>query len=199
MVIGDAALWMSRFQTVDTRLLQRMSHVWPTVQNVLGEQPDEDTITLNLVEALHKDDVVRRICYWVEFQFEPAGYSDAGAAHSKGKIDIAVFLDFERGRYLAYECKRLNVRHSGRRSSLATPYVTEGVMRFVSEQYAEQLPVGCMLGYVMDGDMAFARKSVRSSIKIKKVSIRLQSGPKSTAAVHSVERFMTTHKRLAGC
>ncbi len=38
MVLGDAALWTSLFQTVDTRLLQRMSHVWPTIQNVLGEQ-----------------------------------------------------------------------------------------------------------------------------------------------------------------
>ncbi len=197
MVLGDAALWTSLFQTVDTRLLQRMSHVWPTIQNVLGEQPDEDTITLNLVEALLRDNVVRRICHWLEFQFEPAGYSEEGAAYSKGKIDIAVFLDFERARYLAYECKRLNVRNDGKRSSLATTYVKDGVMRFVSEQYAKRLPIGCMLGYVMDGDMAFARKRVRSAIKAEKINIRLESGPNLTASVHSVERFSTTHNRLA--
>lgn len=196
MVLGDAKMWRSRFQTVDTRILQRMIHVWPAVQKVLDTQPDEDTITLNLVEALFKDDVIRRICCWIEFQFEPAGYLEEGAAYSKGKIDIAFFLDFERSRYLAYECKRLNVRNNGKRSSLATPYVKEGVMRFISEQYAERLPVGCMLGYVIDGDVAFARKRVRGAIIAEKKIICLDSGPDLTTTLSSVERFSTTHNRL---
>lgn len=197
MLIGDAATWISRFKSFDTRLLQRLHFVWPSVQSVLEEQPEEDVITLNLVVALSKDEKIRRICHWLEFQFEPAGYKKTGAAYSKGKIDIAVFLDQTREVYLAYECKRLNVRHNGRRSSLATPYVSEGVMRFVTEQYAERLPMGCMLGYVIDGDVAFALKRVKNAIQVNKASIFLISGPSPTKAVQSIERFSTTHERPA--
>ena len=88
---------------------------------------------------------------WIEFQYEPFGYQSDGTAYSKGRIDMAVLLDQDRERYLAYECKRLNLTHSSRRSSLATLYVTKGLHRFVTEQYAEKLPVGYMLGYVLDG------------------------------------------------
>src|SRR3546814_17127279 len=57
-----------------------------------------------------------------------------------------------------------DLKNSGNRSSLATVYVTEGMMRFMTEQYAEQLPVGCMLGYVLDGDVPFSLQKLTSAI-----------------------------------
>lgn len=136
----------------------------PSISRTLCAQPDEDTITINLVARLGKDPIVRRLCHWVEYQFEPFGINSAGAKFSKGKIDIAILLDWERERYLAYECKRLNVVHVGRRSSLATEYVVNGMMRFMTERYAELLPVGCMLGYVMGGDVGFAETQLGTAI-----------------------------------
>lgn len=160
MFVGDPCEWRDKFVTFDERLLARILHVWPTCTSLLPGQPEEDDITINLVELLWKDAVVRRLCFYVEYHFEPWGIEANGAKFSKGQIDIGVLLDRDRDRYLAYECKRLNVTNSGARGSLATPYVNQGMMRFLTEQYAEGLPVGCMLGYVMDGDLSFALKQI---------------------------------------
>src|SRR6266436_6051543 len=177
MIIGDPQLWKDRFITIDERLLARILHLWPACLAPLPQQPDEDTITINMVHLLAKDAVVRTICHWVEFQYEPFGVHPNGARFSKGIIDLAVLLDWERERYLPYECKRLNVIHNGSRSSLATPYVIEGLMRFVTEQYAEGLPLGFMLGYVIDGDLSFALKQIHAAIDAQKGPLLLTDGP----------------------
>ncbi len=194
MVLGDSQAWANQFISRDERLLERIAFVWPACVTVLPAQPEEDTITLNLVNLLSIDPVVRRICHWVEFQFEPFGIYPNGAKYSKGKIDMAVLLDRDRERYIAYECKRLNVIHSGKRSSLATAYVTEGMMRFITEQYAEGLPIGCMLGYVIDGDLPFAMKQLTNAITLHK-TLSLVTGPTSTTPIQNIERFLTTHNR----
>ena len=82
------------------------------------------------------------------------------------------------------------MHYNGARQSLATPYVNEGVKRFVTEQYAEGLPVGCMLGYVLDGDMGFAQARVHAAIA-------LTNGPDSASPIACVERFTTDHTRPA--
>jgi hypothetical protein len=104
-------------------------------------------------------------------------------------------VDQERERYVAYECKRLNVIHQGARSSLATRYVTDGMMKFITEQYAQSLPVACMLGYVMDGDLAFALTQVHGAIGARKLPLGLVSGPIPGSAVAGIERFSTGHQR----
>jgi hypothetical protein len=158
-------------------------------------QPDEDTITINLVNLLSKDTVVRRICYFVAYQHEPFGIHSNGASYSKGKIDIAIMVDQERERYVAYECKRLNVISKAGRSSLAARYVTEGMMRFMTEQYAEALPLGCMLGYVMDGHLPFALTQVHAAILTNKTTLSLTAGPYTGQAIRGCERFSTDHQR----
>jgi hypothetical protein len=109
----------------------------------------------------------------------------------------AVLLDWEREKYLPYECKRLNVIHSGSRSSLATPYVGEGLTRFVTEQYSEGLPLGCMLGYVIDGDLPFALKQIHAAINAQKHPLLLTDGPSPGTAVQGIERFATGHQRAS--
>ena len=115
---------------------------------------------------------------------------------SKGRIDVAVLLlDPLAEGYLAYECKRLNdVREDGRRS-LAGEYVMEGLSRFVTEQYSANLPVGCMLGYVLDGDVAYAASSVREKIVEYRRKIALTGQPKDEAAVGVATRFSSRHRR----
>lgn len=196
MFLGDAQEWLGRFVSIDERLLQRVATVWPGCLAGLGPQPEEDAITINLVDRLAKDAVVRRICHWIEYQYEPFGIDSNGSKFSKGKIDFAVLLDWERGRYLAYECKRLNVMHNGRRSSLASEYVVRGMMRFMTEQYAENLPIGCMLGYVLDGDVAFAVAQLSKAIDAHP-SLGLNSGLSKAAPIENIERFLTTHKRIS--
>jgi hypothetical protein len=110
---------------------------------------------------------------------------------------MAVLLDQERERYLAYECKRLNVVSNGKKSSLATPYVADGLSRFISEQYAEKLPVGCMLGYVLDGDLSGAQSKIYAAINTKKSHIGLKASPVQDQPVGAARRFFSHHLRPA--
>jgi hypothetical protein len=197
MVVGDPTKWVNRFRSLDMRFLQCVIAVWPKCLAVLPSQPDEDTITINLVDLLSKDQQARRLFHWLEFQYEPFGYTPDGTAYSKGKIDMAVLLDQERERYLAYECKRLNVVSNGKKSSLATPYVADGLSRFISEQYAEKLPVGCMLGYVLDGDLSGAQSKIYAAINTKKSHIGLKASPVQDQPVGAARRFFSHHLRPA--
>lgn len=194
MVVGDAQAWADRFVTFDDRFLERIVAVWPACMVLLPGQPLEDTITINLVDLLWKDATVRRLCHWIEYQYEPFGLAPDGSKFSKGKIDIGVLFTWDRDLYLAYECKRLNVVGKSGRSSLATAYVTEGMMRFLTEQYAEGLRVGGMLGYVMDGDVPFARTCVNAAITAHG-PLQLLAGPDPLPPVGAVERFSTLHDR----
>ena len=197
-MIGDPAAWADRFRSLDGRFLERVVAVWPRCLAVLPERPGEDVITINLVDLLNRDPGARRWRHWIEYQYEPFGHTPAGTAHSKGRVDVAVFLNQDRDRYLAYECKRLNdVREDGRRS-LAGEYVMDGLSRFVVEQYSESLPVGCMLGYVLDGDMAYAASSVRAKIIACRRKIALIGEPRNEAAVGVATRFSSRHRRRQG-
>ena len=195
MMVGDPSMWADRFRSIDTRFLQCVVAVWTRCVAILPVQPDEDTITINLVDILSKDPNARRLFHYLEYQHEPFGHTEDGIAYSKGKIDMAVLLDQERERYLAYECKRLNVIHNGKKSSLATPYVTEGLSRFVTEQYAENLPVGCMLGYVLDGEVNDAHSKVHAAIVSRKSEIALSAGPTQDNEIGEVRRFFSCHVR----
>ena len=194
---GDPARWAERFRNLDIRFLERVVAVWPTCTAALPNQPPEDDITLNLVNLLLKDPEARRLFHWLEFQFESFGFTADGTAYSKGRIDMALILDGERERYLAYECKRLNVVYKGGTNSLATQYVKDGLTRFVTEQYAENLSVGCMLGYVMDGDVVPAQTKVRAAIDRHRSGIGLTAEPEQESSIGEVKRFLSRHLRAA--
>lgn len=198
MRVGNAAVWADRFRSFDKRFLLRVVAVWLRCLAVLPPQPDEDTITTNLVELLQRDSGILRWFHWIEFQYEPFGHTSDGTAYSKGRIDVAVFLNQDRDTYLAYECKCLNaVRADGRRS-LATEYVMDGLCRYIRGQYSENLPVGCMLGYVLDGDVAHAASSVRAKIDECDRDVALVMGPRDEAAIGAATRFSSRHRRMSG-
>lgn len=194
---GGPATWTDRFRSLDTRFLQRVVAVWPRCVAMLPSQLQEDAITINLVHMLSKDPGARRLFHWLEFQHEPFGCAADGPAYSKGRIDMALFVDRGRDRYLAYECKRLNVVRQGRRHSLATLYVKEGLVRFVTEKYAENLSVGCMLGYVMDGDVEAAERKVHAAFDSQRSRIGLTAGPETDRSIGEVKRFFSRHLRAA--
>lgn len=196
-MIGDPASWLRRYRTVDTRMVACVAAVWPGCVARLPAQPDEDTITIQLVDMLRGNPGSRRLGTIV-CQFPPFGHRHDGIAYSKGRIDMAVVLDRSCKRYLAYECKRLNVVLGGRRRSLAAEYVMEGILRFITEQYAESLPVGCMLGYVMDGDISFARRSVLGAIRRRRPELGFTGLASQAGTSPSMERFVSAHVRRSG-
>ena len=200
MVVGDPSAWATRFRSLDERFLERVMAVWPSCVAVLPDDPHEDTITENLVAKILGDPQARRLFHYLEYHYEPFGYTPEGRAFSKGEIDMAVLLDQDRDCYLAYECKRLNVQRKDGTRSLATEYVTQGVCRFLTEQYAAGLPVGCMLGYVLDGDAPAASTKVLAAIAAQQTKIGLVGDPERRPSIGPSRRFSTRHERGAdGC
>jgi hypothetical protein len=197
MTFGNPEAWASRFRSIDQRLMERVVEVWPQCLSLLPEQPEEDFITANLVNLLSKDAIMRKICY-LEYHYAPFGMQPNGAVFGKGYIDFALILDQDRDIYIAYECKRLNVRYKGRRRSLAGPYVNEGMMRYVSEKYSDGLPFAGMIGYILDGDVPFARSQLWNAINVEKDSLCLVEGPNLAERTLIPECFTTLHQRPNG-
>ena len=197
MAVGDTTAWAERFRSFDTQFLERVMAVWPRCLTVLPPRPDEDTITANLVDLLQRDPDIRHRFHWIEFQYEPFGHAPGGTAYSRGRVDLAVILSQDRDVYLAYECKRLNVVREDGRRSLAREYVMDGLFRFITRQYAENLPVGCMLGYVVDGDLKSAASSVRAKIVECGQDIALILEPRDDVAIGEATRFYSRHRRGA--
>ena len=134
MAEGDASAWTARFRRLDERFLERVVALWPRCLAVLPDNPIEDQITENLVAVVSKDAKARRLFHHLEYHYKPFGYTPEGLAFSKGEIDMALLPNQDRDRYLAYECKRLNVPQKDGVGSLATKYVQCGVRRFVIEK-----------------------------------------------------------------
>ena len=197
MLAGDPTDWVARFRSLDARFLDCILEVWPICVATIPNEPDEDTITINLVKLLNLNVKARRLFHQLAYQHEPFGYNSKGWAYSKGKIDMALLLDQERERYLAYECKRLNVARNGQTRSLATPYVREGMLRFVTGQYSAGLPVACMLVYVLDGNVVAAEFKVRTAIDLNSTDIALMGTPTASRRVGTIRRFSSRHRRLS--
>jgi hypothetical protein len=58
MMLGDPRAWKRRLVTLDERILQRVLSVWSGCVGRLQGQPEEDDITINLVDLLVNDPVV---------------------------------------------------------------------------------------------------------------------------------------------
>lgn len=171
---------------------------WPDCRKALTHETQEDDITNNLVHRLCKDAEVRDIG-WPEAQYVPlVEIQGSTAVEAKGYIDIALIIDGNRDTYLAYECKRLNVVYDTGRHSLATKYVTEGLKRFIQQQYSSALPTASMLGYVMDGDAEFAKKSVHKAINDSLTKTELTCPPTEIESLGASTRFRTGHCRIDG-
>ena len=74
----------------------------------------------------------------------------------------------------------------------------DGLARFITGQYSENLPIGCMLGYVLDGDVAHAASSVRAKIVECDQDVALVVGPRSEGAIGAATRFSSRHRRQPG-
>lgn len=115
-----------------------------------------------------------------------------------GRIDVKLRPGIYEHVYFALECKRLNVMRGGRRESLATEYVTQGMMRYVTSQYAAKLSQGGMIGYVMNGDVGTALTSVDRSVRnhYRKLCSNPSSGLEGSSHRPGDAHIKETHHNL---
>ena len=194
MMEGEQIGWKAEYRRRDSLFLRFVVDVWWQVVARLPTDALEDTITKTLVDRLDADTWIRALFY-CDYQFVPMDRTRDGSLTEDRFIDIAMIMDNDRSRYLAYECKTLNVRRAGARRSQAGSYVADGMMRFVTGQYAKGLPVACMIGYVMDGNLSFAYARIKAAIGRNRSALRLQNGPTEEPPLDAMMRFVTTHQR----
>jgi hypothetical protein len=100
-----------------------------------------------------------------------------------GKIDFVVSCGLGAEIYFAIEAKRLRVRSTrGKMDAGNDDYVNDGMMRFVSGQYAPFMKTGAMLGYVYDREINKARSGVAGYIKSREKELKLTSPEQLTRA-----------------
>lgn len=199
MQAGDTRLWQQKLFDPDEQVLQVFASVWPNCQVKFGHASWEDHITECLVihakQQLRKDKNKRIRIY---SQVKEREFDVRNDPITKGILDIIanISLNSEIDE-LIYECKRLSVTDSnGAWASLATPYVEQGMMRFVSQQYADDAKLGGMLGYVLDGDIARAKQKIHEAVETHRKDLALiPPDIEPLAAVSIFFRFRTRHQR----
>ena len=195
--IGIPSGWLSHFRDIEQRLVERLPIVWANCSKGLTQQPKEDEVTRRIVLYLRRDPVARGLGA-IHSQYELLEEQLAGDVVPKGYIDIVIMPGIDPDCYVAVECKRLNVQGKKNRASLAGLYVKHGMYRYIKTQYSEDLPMGCMLGYVIDGDMKFALGKISKAILARSASLKLVDGPKYIWAPHGMVRFISNHQRKTG-
>ena len=196
MDTGNSRRWGAKLRELDRTFLACVVRVWWNAVDRLPNHATENEITMALVHNVLAD-AHARSQFYCEYQYVPFERTADGAIGGDNFVDMALIAGHERRVYLAYECKKLNVAHKdGSRRSQSERYVgSEGMMRFVTGKYARGMPVACMIGYVMDGDISFAYARIEAAIGQNRTALRLQDGPTEEPPLDAMARFVTTHQR----
>ena len=209
--IGDSSRWLSCLVTAYELVHAGVLASWPECRAAVDHSPPdpvpspppkartrktaaarsrlEDPITRNLIRRLRLVPQLRGRFHIVS-QFEIIDCTLDRDPDPLGYIDVAILFSVAEDEVcLALECKRLNVNGT----SLATKYVTEGIMRFVSGKYTPAVPIGGMIGYVMDGRVQQASDAVLKQIRSRHKE--LLCSEKSIVFFSDPDHFSTTHAR----
>lgn len=92
-----------------------------------------------------------------------------------GEMDIAFYPvgSSREDIYFCLECKRLHVTKNGKFNTLATEYVTQGMMRFINGKYSMTINHGGMLGYVLNSDTDQAINNVGNAIQTRYTDLEM--------------------------
>lgn len=196
MLCGDPSIWLKHVRGIHDKVLQSIIDVWPNCANRFNATSSENKMTDQLALDLRQHPHVRNL-FRIESQYKLLDASAFnGDVVTKGYIDFVVIFDLNQDHYLAYECKRLNATFPSGSRTLADKYVDEGLMRYVSAQYAQEMPFATMIGYVLDGDLSKALSEVTSQIQKKKNKLLCTKHyPTQFDIVGCTSIFWSHHKR----
>jgi hypothetical protein len=126
---------------------------------------DEDTIA----GALHNEMWEVKKCFGINSP--PRIENESASRKSNKSLKPDGFIDFKmiyawgtEDDYFGIECKRLSSSTQGKDKSLATNYVNEGVMRFVTGTYCRDHDYAAMIGFVIDGKLTDCVDRVRQRL-----------------------------------
>jgi hypothetical protein len=171
---GDPTAWLDFIDSQMPGILRLVLSTWrdlpPLASNAL-----EDPTTEGLCRALRRNRTSGGLPFRIDIQMVEL---DPAAGERQGRMDI-VFSPMvpNEAIYFCLECKRLNAMIRGKRRTLATEYVSQGIFRFVRRQYGAQVRHGGMLGYVLDGQVDAAVNEVAVAIVAQKNELGLVGEP----------------------
>lgn len=199
MLAGSLDAWLPHFRKIEEQVASAVEAAWPICIKPLQSKENtithEDHITEHLVQSLIRTKLLPgRIIY----QYTLLSEDHNGNVSMSGKIDFVLTIGDDEDVYLACECKRLNVPYKTRTSGLFGEYVDEGVMRFVTGQYSNGLPLAMMLGYVMNARTDQACHKVKHAMALRSTAIGLQSVRDTPVINGKPLRFHTTHTCISG-
>lgn len=174
MIIGDAEIWSDTFpEDLIPRMLDLVVETWHPFRKP-ATTDHEVPITRRFKHALKQAKDFRRLP--VRIEREPAE-DDPDTGEELGRIDLKFLpaVSALEEIYFAFECKRLNATIGGSRRTLATEYVTEGMMRFVTGQYSSAVDSGGMIGYILDGESGGAIGGVGQNIASRRTELRMSA------------------------
>lgn len=194
VLAGSPDTWLAHFRSLGEQMSEAIEAAWPIcirpLQNKKDAMTHEDHITEHLVQALRRTKKVPgRIAYQYVLLVEDAN----GNVSLSSSIDFVLTVGDDENVYLAYECKRLNVPYATRVRNLCVPYVEEGLMRFVTGQYSNGLPMATMIGYVMNGDNSRARRGLHKVMKVRTTTLGLITEQDHPSLQGRPTRFSSTH------
>ncbi len=194
-IIGDSERWSVALLDAFGVVAAVIETVWPVCRADFHARRTENYITRRLIRRIRRDERIRDSFLQVESQRELLDDDPDTDTGPEGYLDISILFWVGRNNLcLAIECKRLNVRNKkGERDSLAHEYVRKGMMRFVNRKYAPDLPLGGMIGYVMDGDIAFAFAAVKAKIRADAAALSCDLARSRDLA--PPQSFLTMHNR----
>jgi hypothetical protein len=160
--LGSRSDWINLIDDQVPDILALVVETWNSLPSPAANEL-EDPVTNRLCAALQRCPNREEYLFRIQPQsviLEP----DAGI--ELGRLDIA-FLPFVPSDeiYFCLECKRLNVRGGDGVRPYYAQYVRNGMLRFVSGQYAGAVRHGGMLGYVLNGDVPGAIAGVEDNIR----------------------------------
>lgn len=199
MIVGDASEWADAFP--DALLPEIVDLVCSVWVGLTKPQPnDHETATSRRMCAALRQSLGLRLLP-LRVDVETVLIDDTGQVEI-GRLDLRfTSASFHPEAYFSFECKRLCVKDGKKLRSLATEYVTEGMMRYVTRQYAPSRRHGGMIGYVHTGSRDDAIAKVDAAIGANAAGLGMaapaQLSGSSIAASNDAART-TTHARTDG-
>jgi hypothetical protein len=193
-IVGEPSNWVDLIDSFVPDIIRLVIASWEGMSAPAADAK-EDHISMDLCRMLRQNRSIREL----PFQIFPQQVElDPAAGEDLGRLDISFHPHVpSEDIYFCLECKRLNVVRGGQVRSYASEYVTFGVVRFVSGQYASKVRQGGMLAYVLDGDTARAIRNIENNLRERHVALGMEppGGFQSSSIMIGDPRVMETRHR----
>lgn len=169
---GSTDGWVDLIESFLPQILDLIVNTWASMPT-LAPDAREDPTTEAFCRRLRISRTAQELPLRIDIQLVEL---NAEAEDDQGRMDIAFSpMVPSEDIYFCLECKRLNAATAHGTRSYATEYVTHGMLRFIRGQYARNVRIGGMVGYVLDGNVGEAILGISAAMRRREVDLGMTS------------------------